>query len=231
MEIGLGLGYDKYKLHELGLLAVLHDLKMVDHNNLIRQPRKLTKDEYNKIKQHAKESAELVQKMIKGYTKLNISAITQHHERVDGTGYPNGLHGDEIDEYAKIISLIDTYEAGVHPRTYRGAYLASQALHEIISSKDQYEYRLIKILIDRIGMFPVGSIVKLSSREIAQVIKMNYDSAMTPVVQVLFHSSGRPLKERKIIDLKESPEVVIKKELNKEDVVRLQDKLLNRGPD
>ncbi|MBN1871473.1 MAG: HD domain-containing protein [Candidatus Omnitrophica bacterium] len=226
MEIGIGLVYDKYKLHELGLLAVLHDLKMVDHKNLIKQPRKLTKEEFNKIKEHARDGAELVEKMIKGYTKIKISAITQHHERVDGTGYPNGLHGDEIDEYAKIISLIDTFEAGIHPRTYRNAYLASQALQEIINTKDKYEYRLIKILIDRIGMFPVGCIVKLSSKEIAQVIKMNYDRPMTPVVQVLFLSSGRPLKERRIIDLKKSPEVIIKRELNKEDVVKLQDKLL-----
>ena len=218
LEIGIGLGYDKYKLHELALLSALHDIKMVEHKELVNQPRRLTKEERDKVKRHARDSAYAVEKMIKDHTKIAVSAILQHHEYVNGSGYPNGLHGDEINEYAKVISLVDMYEANIHPRIYRDAYLASDALQEVIRNKDKFEYRFIQVLVDRIGMFPVGSIVKLSSHEIAQVIKISYTNSMSPVVQILVNSNGRPIKEKKIIDLSKSQEVVIKKELKKEDV-------------
>jgi len=219
LEIAMGLGYDDDKLTELGILSLLHDVKMIEHIALVNKPRKLTEEERELVKRHPRESAEAAEKLIKDTAGITFSAILQHHERMDGSGYPEGLTGEDINEFAKIINLVDTYEAKIHPRSYRENDLASKCLQEIIDDKPGFEYKLVKALIQRVGVYPIGSIVKLSTKEVGEIIKVRHDNPICPVVKILFKSSGRQVTEEKIVDMKYHPEFSIRRELKRKDLV------------
>ena len=108
IDIGIGLGYEKLDLIELGTIAILHDVGMSKYQDLYNQPRELSDAEYQEIKNHPQAGSKIIEKLGEMY-KRAVSVIMQEHELVDGSGYPNGLNGDSIDEYAKIIGVADVY--------------------------------------------------------------------------------------------------------------------------
>ncbi|MFH1783717.1 MAG: HD domain-containing phosphohydrolase [bacterium] len=214
IEIGLGLGYEKSKLIDLGVSAILHDIGMVEYMYLVKHPRKLTPKEYEEIKKHPIKGSEILEK-INGLNKVALYVAHQHHERIDGSGYPRGLKEEFINEYAMIVSLVDGYEAMMNMRVYRDEFLPLEALREILDNKKAFANKLIKILIDRIGIFCVGSMVELNTKEIAQVVKINRRVSMRPVVKVIYEANGKEPKETKILDLTDHHNVYITKGLPK----------------
>jgi HD-GYP domain-containing protein (c-di-GMP phosphodiesterase class II) len=208
--VGLELGYDKSRLRELALGAFLHDAGMVDYLALVEVPRKLTAEEYNKVKNHTIFGARILQK-ISGLPDICITVGKQHHERIDGSGYPEGLSGDDIHEYAKIVGMADMYEAMMHPRKYRPEFPNLETMQEILKSKKSFEYRLIKIIISKIGIFPIGSLVELNTKEIARVVKLNREINLRPVVKIICNSKREPVTESKTLDLAIETAIWIKK--------------------
>jgi HD-GYP domain-containing protein (c-di-GMP phosphodiesterase class II) len=173
---------------------------MTKYLDLACEQRKFTPEEYNTIKNHSIEGSQILEKIIE-LNKEIIQTARQEHERIDGSGYPGGLKEKDISECAKIIGIADVYEAMVHPRPYRKAYLPLDAIKEILKNKSAFEAKIVKILIERIGFFPVGSFVELNTKEIAQVIKVNHQYPMRPVVKVIYDGEGNKLEEEKIFDL------------------------------
>lgn len=213
VEIGLGLNYDKSRLMELGISALLHDIGMVKYSHLSNQPRKLSAKEYNEIKNHPREGMEILKK-IRNLPSVAIHVTYQYHERIDGSGYPKGLKGKSINEYAKIVGLADTYEALLHPRPYRNGFISSEAIQEILANKDAFEYKLIKILFEKIGVFPMGSLVELNTKEIGQVIKLNHEIPLRPVIKITYEADGKESKETRILDLTAHPTISVKHTLS-----------------
>ncbi len=221
IEIGLGLGYEKSRLTELGICALLHDTGMSAYRHLSNQPRKLTVKEYNEIKEHPIKGTEILEK-IKNLNKIALYVAHQEHERVDGSGYPRGLKKNSIHEYAKIVALVDTYEALLHRRAYREEFLASEAIQQILAEKDGFENKLIKLLIERIGIFPTGSLVELNTREMAQVVGLNHAVPLRPVVKILLEPNREEPKETKVLDLTSHPTIYIRKAIRKSEPGTLQ---------
>lgn len=219
IQIGLGLGYSKPELVNLGVSALLHDAGITKYMHLVNQARKLTAKEYNEIKNHPIVGSKNLGK-IKGLSEEAVHVALQEHERIDGQGYPMGLKGESIHEYAKIVNLVDSYEAMTHSRNYRHKLLPREAIQEILNTKHSFENKLIKILLEKIGLYPVGSLVELNSKEIAQVVKPNHGAPLRPVVSVMYDLSGRELEEPKVINLAEHSTVYIKRVLRK---VKLED--------
>lgn len=211
IEVGLGLGYGRARLVELGISALLHDMGMPKYLHLANQPRKLTAKEYNEIKNHPIGGSEILKK-IKGLNKVAIYVARQHHERINGSGYPRGLKGESINEYAKIVSVVDVYEAMLHRRAYRNGHLSLETMQEILTNKKAFEYKLIKILIEEIGVFPLGSLVELDTKEIAEVIKLNRGVPLRPVVKIIYDADGKQPSETKVLDLVTQPTIYIKRE-------------------
>jgi len=212
IEVGLGLDYPKPKLIELGNSALLHDIGMVKYLHLCNQQEKLTAGERRAYKDHPTKGFEILKK-IKNLDQMALDVVHQHHERSDGSGYPRGLMGESINEYARIVGLVDVYEAMIHNRPYRDKFLPLEAIQEILNKKKAFGRRLIKVLIEKIGIYPIGSLVELNTKERAEVIKLNHSVYLRPVAQVkiIRDADGKKLKQAKILDLTAHSSIYIKK--------------------
>lgn len=148
--IGQKLGYEGQKLEGLTLAASIHDIgKIQIPSEILSKPSKLSNIEYELIKEHPKSGADLLTNVKLDWPIANI--ILQHHERMDGTGYPSGLRGEEIMEEARIIAVADTLDAMANHRPYRAALGKEAALEEILQgSGKRYDKRVAEACISLI---------------------------------------------------------------------------------
>ena len=206
------MGHAKPELIELGISALLHDMGMIEHLHLSNQARRLTAKEYSEVKNHPIKGLEILKK-IKNLNKIVPYVVHQHHERLDGSGYPRGLKGESISEYARIVGLADAYEAMVHQRPYRDKFLPLEGVREILNRKEAFEHKLIKILIEKIGVFPIGTLAELNTKEIILVVKLDHTIPLRPVVrvQIIREADGKKPKETKMLDLTTHSSIYIKK--------------------
>jgi len=201
LKVVQGMGYSREKLFELGLAALFHDLGMfLVPDDILKKPDKLTAEESEAVKKHPEISRDILS--IRGGTYPWLSEVVyQHHEREEGQGYPRGLRGDRIHEYAKIIGIVDTYEAMTHNRPHRRAI----SVRELIESKNQqFAPRIIKVFLEQVSLYPIGSYVKLNNKSIAIVIDTNDQQPLRPVVNVLYDGQGYKMKAEQIVNLKEN---------------------------
>lgn len=210
LAVGLQMRLNKSKLHTLGMAAILHDLGMLSLREIVEQPRELSADELWEVKEHPAKGVEIVLRLGSAYNSLT-EIIQQHHERTNGQGYPLGLRGNQINDYAKIIGLVDTYEAMTHYRSFRQLRIPHQAVKELMHPlKPLFEPEIIKALIDKISIYPVGSFVKLNTQEIAKVITTNSTSPLRPLVLVILDAYGKRISELKTLDLSKNDSIYIK---------------------
>ncbi|MDO8969755.1 MAG: HD domain-containing phosphohydrolase, partial [Saprospiraceae bacterium] len=201
LRLGLSLHYNHERLHQLGLAALFHDIGLVKYTDLINQPRRFNDADYQEIKKHPVAGKELLKPFIQEFHAEVFDVIGQEHERVDGSGYPYGLPGNEIIDSAKLVGLVDTYEAMQHSRPYREKLGCLESVKQILAAKDAFEYKFLKALIDTAGVFPLTTQVKLNTREIGIVMRQNTQMPLRPVIQMTHNSQGQPLEEPKQIDL------------------------------
>ena len=130
----------------------------------------------------------------------------QVYERIDGSGYPHGLKRDEINEYARIIGLVDVYEAMIHSRPQRERFLHFSAIKEIIKTgKDKFARRYLKALVNIFSIFPLYSYIKLNSGAIGKVIGTHPDQPLRPMLKIIYDSRRHRLPAERIVDLPEHP--------------------------
>ncbi len=209
MKIGAVLGYNESKMTELGIAALLHDIGLYKLRDLIESPGKLSKKQFLQIKKHPIYSAKMVKKL--HLPKHCIQAIVQHHEREDGSGYPSGIEGDRIHEYAKIVGLADIAEALTHRRPYRNAFSVFSGVKKTVENWGQYfEPRIVKALVQILGVYPVGTVVELNSRELAKVVHNDSSHPLRPTVQ-MFESKLRDCAVPTIVDLAKDRNLYIKR--------------------
>jgi len=167
-------------------------------------PRRLTPGEYEKIKRHPIYGKEILEK-IRDISKSAIQTVYQQHERFRGQGYPQGIRAFEINGDAQIVGLVDVYEALTHPRVYRKRFPPHEAMRMIVdSSRDLFSLRMIKKLMGELGSYPIGSMVRLDSREVGRVIGVNKRFPLRPRILILFDRDGQRLKKPKEVDLVKS---------------------------
>jgi HD-GYP domain-containing protein (c-di-GMP phosphodiesterase class II) len=204
--VGLGMGYDKKRLLPLAMVAFLHDVGMYKiHPGILRKKEKLSKREFEEIKRHPEISAGILSKLGDTFAWLaNLSL--QVHERVDGTGYPRGLKEDKVHEFAFIVGLVDMYSAMIRDRPYRNRIEKTRAVKGIISSsKGKFPVKVVKVFLNQVSFFPVGSHIKLNDRSVGRVITTNPEFPLKPVVEILYNHAGNKMKRPKIVDLSQKP--------------------------
>lgn len=217
ISLGRQMGFNKSRLLELSLGAFLHDIGLCQFEELIYAPRKLSNEEYMKIKQHPISGAKILEKC-KGITEAMLSIVRQHHERRDGSGYPCGLKADKIEESAQIVGLVNHYESLIHKRPFCERVLNYQAMRSLVEQKSTFESRLLKLFIEMVSIYPVGSWVRLSSDEIAQVVSINKSYLLKPVVKIFFDKAEKRTGSERIVDLSKQLNIYIKAQIADEDI-------------
>jgi HD-GYP domain-containing protein (c-di-GMP phosphodiesterase class II) len=204
--LGRGADYSDKQLIELGMTALLHDIgRIFVPGAIVDKKGKLTTSELQQIRKHPYYTFKILQTLGEKYLWIAKVAY-QEQERENGKGYPNGLKGDEIHDYAKIIGIVDVYEALTHQRPHRKGYMPHDAVKLILGTqKDLYSNDVKRLLLTKLSCFPLGSFIKLNSNATCKVIEVFEDSPLRPTVEILFDSQKRKLPKRKVIRLAEAP--------------------------
>jgi len=202
--IGRQLGFSKEQLEEVGMCGLLHDVgKVLTPDEILKKPGRLTPEEFLVMKMHPTQGRDILMSN-DGLLRSALHATHAHHERLDGTGYPRGLHEDQLSIYTKIVAVADSYDAITSHRVYSKAHHNAEAFKILQSeSGNHYDARIVSKLIRSIGIFPPGTTVKLSNGEIAVVVKENPKQKLKPKVLVVKDSKCRPVTPR-YIDLGEN---------------------------
>lgn len=211
---GISLGLNQLQLKELGIGAILHDVgKVKIKKELLNKPGKLTENEFELIKEHSICGFDLMRK-IEGISALAAHVPFQHHEKLDGSGYPRGLKGSEIHLYAKIVAVADVYDALVADRIYRPAFSAHEAAEMIAHGANIYfDPQVTKCFLKHIAIFPIGSLVKLNNGETAVVVDVNRELLTRPVVRVISANGSLLEGYGPELDLCKHPTMLIEKVL------------------
>jgi len=220
VRVGLGLGYNKSRLVRLGVGAFLHDIGMVKVLPLIRKRKSLTKKEYEEIKKHPIYGVEILDRSYK-IEPSAISITRQQHERIDGSGYPRSIKNGDIDECARIVGLVDMYEAMTHPRPHREKAPPQRVMKKIIEgSRGLFEQRIIEALVKCLELYPVGSWVQLNTGEIGRVAGIDENFPLRPTITVMFDADYKPLKKMKRIELIKRRRLYVKGSVNESKLSR-----------
>ncbi len=209
LKLAIVLDYDETRLKQIGLAALVHDIGLISHDNLISRPTRFNDNDYLEIRKHPIEGKDILRNIAGDLNFEIFDVIHQEHERIDGTGYPYGLKDKEICEYARLIGLVDVYEAIIHDRPYRKKMMQINVIKEILREKNKFEPKFIKTLIDSVGIFALLTVVKLNTKEIAEVVSQNQKMPLRPVIKVTHGAHGQKLSQEKLIDLSKNFSVYI----------------------
>lgn len=200
--LGMAHGYNRDQLQTMGLGALLHDIgKTKIDMDILKKPGELSDEEFGSMKQHTV----LGFQMLKDEPNIPLLAAhcaLQHHERLDGSGYPRSLKGYEILEYAKWIGLVDAYDAMTTHRVYRNAMLPHQVM-EILYTEAGIKFDLDKVELfrDKVAIYPLGVSVMLNTGESGVVVDLNASYPQRPVIRILKNEGGEELKVPYEVDL------------------------------
>jgi len=219
LKVAQRMGYSESKLIEFGLAALLHDIGMFRiPDEILNKDGRLSDSEMDLVKGHPEFAVKIMNPFAATYPKM-IRAVYEHQERVNGQGYPRGLKGDEICDYAQIIGICDSYEAMTHHRPHKKPLLQSDSIKELIGSKaNLFEPRITKMFLDEISMYPIGSYVRLNNRNIGRVVATNKTNPMKPVVNLIFDEKGTKMDPPRMIDLRTHPVLNIEDSVSFEDL-------------
>ncbi|MCL2577548.1 MAG: HD-GYP domain-containing protein [Defluviitaleaceae bacterium] len=201
MAIGQYLGLSPEEVLLLGKCASLHDIGMyMVSDEITRKPAFIRKDEHENIKRHTQLGYRSLLKMDAADQNI-YEGILYHHERIDGSGYPLGLKGEEIPLWSRIIAVADTYDAMTSERFHRPARTPSDSCEFIMASANRtLEYDIVAALLRRIEIYPVGICVKLSNGDYGVVIE-NIRSKLRPTVRIIDSDNIVNLNDRKFLDI------------------------------
>ncbi|CCQ09475.1 HD domain protein [Pseudoalteromonas luteoviolacea B = ATCC 29581] len=180
------LGMDKAIIEQLATGALLHDIgKIQVPDEVLHKPGKLTPEEFAIIQQHALFSKEIVEKA--GLPEIACHIAGFHHERLDGTGYPYRLKGDDISIYVRMASIVDVYDALTAERVYKPGMTPLQAFKYLKENcPHHFDPSLVTQFIQCIGLYPVGTLVKLRSQKIGIIAESNPNAPLKPIVKVFY---------------------------------------------
>lgn len=223
---GLTIGYPESKLMDLGLGALLHDIGMIMLDPQIsKKATPLSQAEINVIRSHC----EIGFNILKTYREVSITTAHiayQHHERIDGHGYPRQLDGRHILEYARIVAVADTFAALISDRPYRNGYTSTEALVVLEKLASSYfDLSIVEAFAANVAIYPIGSVVQLDYGHLALVTSVTRVNSMRPVVHIISDSKGMLLNKTLVVDLSKNAEPNIVKRLNDEELDDLRSRI------
>ncbi|MDO8811343.1 MAG: HD-GYP domain-containing protein [Gallionella sp.] len=196
------LGLDEVQTRQAGLAGLLHDVgKMMIPLNILNKPGKLTDAEFEKIKAHPAEGHKILLEG-KGISDIALDVCLHHHEKVDGRGYPEKLTDEQISLYAKMGAVCDVYDAITSNRPYKNGWEPAESIRKMAEwSKGHFDQVIFQAFVKSVGIYPVGSLVRLESDRLGVIIEQTGKSLLTPKVKVFFSIKSNSRVAPEILDL------------------------------
>jgi HD-GYP domain-containing protein (c-di-GMP phosphodiesterase class II) len=206
ISFGQHLGLESGQIKALGIGGLLHDIGKVRMPlGVLNKPGPLTEKEFESMKTHVAHGNRILQDTT-GVDEFSICVCHHHHERLDGTGYPDGLKGDEISKFGQIAAIVDIYDALTSERCYKDAMPPTDALKKLFEWSESYLNRsLVEQFIIHMGIYPVGTLVRLRSGFIGVVVGQGERSLLDPVVRAVFDTKRDKLVTPFLINLSSRP--------------------------
>lgn len=227
LMVGKEFDLTEDELHMLALGAVFHDIGElnVPGKILLKRPN-LTASERDSYHQHPRYGKDTVRKFA-GFPKESLAVIYQHHERLDGSGYPMGLKGEKaISLFSRIVMVVDRYDDLCNDPDVERRLTPSEALsHLFVKHKATFWSEAVVALVRVLGVYPPGSLVLLSNESIGMVININLTNRLRPLV-LLFNEEG-PSDQAEILDLEKDDDITICQNLRPRDVSQKAAEYLN----
>ncbi len=214
LMIGRKLNYNVQTLNILGLGTLLHDIgKIIIERSVMYKEGSLSKQEYEYVKMHTMYGYQTLMRVSAMPEQARLIAYT-HHERLDGSGYPRGLSGDEVSEFARIVAIADVYDALTTDRCYRKKWPAHKAMEFLLErSQSEFDYKLVGLFTQQLAVYPNGSMVRLSDNSIALVVRQNNGMPLRPVVRVIEDGKGAEVRPHELDLLQQLSITIIESEL------------------
>jgi HD-GYP domain-containing protein (c-di-GMP phosphodiesterase class II) len=193
---------DETTVRQAGIGGLMHDLgKMKTPSQILNKPDRLTPQEFDIMKRHPGEGHQLLQD-IKGIRDEQLIITIQHHERLDGSGYPHKLTAEHIDPLAQMAAIADVYDALTAERCYHHAMPPTEALRKLLEwSRHHFNVQHVHRFIRCVGIYPVGSAVVLESGRIGLVVEQNEADLLTPTVLAVYDSYEKQFISPQRVDL------------------------------
>ncbi|WP_182201558.1 HD-GYP domain-containing protein [Paraliobacillus salinarum] len=174
------------QIHQLGLGAMLHDVgKMFISEEILNKTGKLNNEEFEIIKSHTEKGFNYLRQST-ALPLLIAHCAYQHHERLDGSGYPRGIKEKDIHPFGKILAVADVFDAVTSNRVYRDAMLPHEGLEILYAgSGSLYDQKIVRTFKNAIAVFPNGSTIRLNDNRVAIVVKQNHLMYERPIVRVI----------------------------------------------
>jgi HD-GYP domain-containing protein (c-di-GMP phosphodiesterase class II) len=218
MMVGLAkqLGLDEEQTRLAGMAGLMHDLgKALMPMDVLNKPGKLTEAEFSIIKTHPVEGHRM---LLTGrdVSPLVLDVCLHHHEKTDGSGYPKGLKADEISLFAKMGAVCDVYDAITSNRPYKSGWDPAESLRKMAEwSSGHFDGKVFQAFVKSLGIYPIGSLVKLTSGRLGVVVEQTGKSLTTPSVKVFFSTKSNMRIVPEVIDL--SQQGAVEKIVSRED--------------
>ncbi len=219
LRIGMALNYNEVQLRDLGVGAVMHDVgSMYVDPKVVEKPGRLSPEEFSQIQQHSIKGFNLLRDQ-KDVNLLSAHVAFQHHERIDGTGYPRALKNTDICEFARIVAIADFFDALTSERKHRKAYSNSKAVEMIKEEAGMKTDNLLtELFLKNVAMYSTGSLLELNSGEIGVVISNRRHHQDRPLVRILTDNRKSPVNPENVqeVELAKEPGMQIIRELQDE---------------
>lgn len=201
--VGERLGCDRPSLTQLAYAALLHEVSMCQFWYYPWIDRPLSSTERFEMEGHVEKSAMLVGAACgrAGSVAQAVATVFEEHEREDGTGYPRRLRKNRIHPLAKILGVVDTFDALVSARGYRTTASPAEAVRRLLGEREKFGHEYVKALVEVVTVYPPGTRVKLNSGHLAEVVATHPDAVLRPVVMVRETPDSEPYR----MDLREFP--------------------------
>lgn len=206
------LGLNEQQVRDAGMAGLLHDLgKAMIPLEILNKPGKLTDAEFDLVKTHPEEGHKL---LLEGssVSEMTRDVCLHHHEKIDGSGYPKGQNGDTMSLYAKMGAVCDVYDAVTSNRPYKAGWDPAESIKRMAEWKGHFDPAVFQAFVKSLGIYPIGSLVRLASGKLGVVTEQGEQSLLKPKVKVFFSTKSQAYIKPETIDLARSPEKIAGRE-------------------